>query len=140
MGPSSRSRSPKQPPPKQTFFLVKRDEDGAWYYSTAIAVHDQNVTRLMVGFVPNDLAADRRFYKEKFWETDRVKADLYLNYTVSIFGVELLCASGQFRFLEGSLDLAGTRAIGVQNVPKDWQEWSDTAGTPWDDVRARVCR
>lgn len=134
-----RPRGSKQPEAKQTFFKLTSDEEGDWYYSTATITRKDNISSMVVGFIPRDLAEEREFYRRKFWNTDRVKADAYLGYTMTIYGVELLCASRQYRFQPAIIDAAGLNVIGVQVAPDDWQEWRATNGTPWEAARLRVC-
>jgi hypothetical protein len=124
---------------KQTLQLVTRNDDGTWYYTPAVISREANITKLIVGFVPKDLTAERRRLASEYWNIDRVKADAFLSYISSIYSVELLCASGQYRFTAG-IQVSADRFLGEEELSQDWREWRDTEGTPWEAVRQKVCR
>ena len=124
----------------ETLVAITEDEAGTWYYSIATVSRELNITSFIVGFAPRDLADEREYYKRKFWDSDRVKADAYLTYKLSVYSVEMLCASGQYRFGAARLDVGTSGPLGGELTAQDWREWRDTAGTPWESVRARICR
>lgn len=133
-------RSRARPEPKVTAVLVTKNEDGQWYYAPSFTSRSGNITTLLASFVPADPIAERRRLAWRYWNTDRELADKYLAYMASLYFVEMLCRSGQYRFKSISFDVTADGPIVSQDVPDDWQEWQSVESTPWAIVRGKVCR
>lgn len=133
----ARPRGSKQPEATETFFLLTRDEEGAWFYSTAGVEREGYIAKFAVAFVPNDLTAERqRLFSQHTGYSSRF---LYLLYVGSLYGTQLDCGVGAYRFVSFA-DVTADRIITAEKTDYEWSEWRATNGTPWEAVRTKVCR
>jgi hypothetical protein len=135
MAPGGRTREVV----RQPLQFITRNDDGAYYYSTANLERLRSSVQFVAAFVPNDLNAERRRWFNTFLKTDRAKAYGYLTYIGSLYSTEMLCARGQYRFTVG-VDVNPDGVIAAEELSEDWTDWKATAGTPWEAVRERICR
>ncbi|SRR6266404_4748729 len=137
--PKSMNRaSDRRQPPKISLQLVTRNDDGAWFYNPARYSQRLDVVRFAVAFEPADLGPERERLAQQAKSTEGAFLYRY-GYIGTIYAADMICSNGRFRFID-FVDVTADKIINAENATGEWAEWRDADGTPWQKVRAMVCK
>lgn len=123
---------------KRAMQLVTVNEDGSWYYLPDAITRQGELAKLVAAFTPKDLRLERVRLFKRYSESDDAMAHDYLTWLGTLYSVEILCPTGEYRFTAG-VDVNAETAIAAVPLDSDWREWRTTNNTPWEPVKRRVC-